>query len=240
MSDTAKPVRRTKLAKSRKDAKATQPNSAAPVNKTRRLEIVRVPGKTDDRVLADVVTDGLATNASTAIRYIQYEHGDVSLTDLVASLRDQGGAVNRGDLASAERMLSSQVVALNAIFCEMARRAALNMGEYLGPTEVYARLALKAQSQARATIETLAAIKNPPAVFARQANINNGGQQQVNNGVAARPVPFASRARDPESSETELLGATDGERMDPGAAGASSRADQVLAPVGAIDGTANG
>src|SRR5688572_22987505 len=130
--NTAKPVNSRKTTKSAKDTKAAQPNSVVPANKTRRLEIVIPKGKTADRAVADVITDGLASNASTAIRYIHSEHGDVSLTDLVASLRDQGDAVNRGDLASAERMLSSQVVALNAIFCEMARRAALNMGDYLG------------------------------------------------------------------------------------------------------------
>ena len=74
----------------------------------------------------------------------------MSLTELVASLRDQGEAVNRGDLAAAERMLSAQAVALNAVFSEMARRAALNMGTNLGATEAYMRLALKAQSQSRA------------------------------------------------------------------------------------------
>lgn len=41
------------------------------------------------------------------------------------------------------------------------------------------------QSQSRASIETLAVIKNPPLVFAQQANIANG-PQQVNSGVAPR------------------------------------------------------
>jgi hypothetical protein len=47
------------------------------------------------------------------------------------------------------------------------------------------RIALRAQSQCRATLETLAAIKNPPIVYARQANITSG-PQQVNNGVPAQ------------------------------------------------------
>ena len=72
-------------------------------------------------------------------------------------------------------------VALNAMFAELARRAALNMGQHLDVTDRYLRLALKAQSQSRATIETLAAIKNPPTVFARQMNVAHG-PQQVNNG----------------------------------------------------------
>src|SRR5690606_26950893 len=55
----------------------------------------------------------------------------------------------------------------------------------------YMRLALKAQSQCRTTLETLAAIKNPPVVFAKQANIAHG-PQQVNNGSAA---DFATSTR---------------------------------------------
>ena len=45
------------------------------------------------------------------------------------------------------------------------------------------RLALKAQSQCRATIEALTNIKNPrPVAYVRQANI--GQAVQVNNGGA--------------------------------------------------------
>lgn len=161
--------------------KSAAPAAPALVEKSRRLEIQAVPGKTDDRQISDLISEGIATNASTAIRFIGYDHAEVSLTDMVASLKEQGQAVNRGDMAGAERMLSAQAVALNAMFAELARRAALNMGQHLDVTDRYLRLALKAQSQSRATIETLAAIKNPPTVFARQMNVAHG-PQQVNNG----------------------------------------------------------
>jgi hypothetical protein len=49
-----------------------------------------------------------------------------------------------------------------------------------GVIENYMRMAMRAQNQCRMTLETLATIKNPPVVFAKQANINNGGQKQVN------------------------------------------------------------
>jgi hypothetical protein len=222
---------------------APAPARVAPVDKTRQLQVIRDPSKTEDRQFADLVSDGLASNASTAIRFIKQEQGDVSLTELVASLRDQGAAVNRGDLAAAERMLSAQAVALNAVFAEMARRAALNMGEHLGATESYMRLALKAQSQSRATVETLAAIKNPPVVFARQANINNGGQQQVNNGAAPDHASNSAQARACASAhaakapieQTELLEASDGQRLDARATGAPSGADPHLATLARID-----
>jgi hypothetical protein len=55
-------------------------------------------------------------------------------------------------------------------------------GEYIDAADRYMRLALKAQGQCRATLETLAAIKNPPVVIARQANVSHG-PQQINNTV---------------------------------------------------------
>ena len=97
------------------------------------------------------------------------------------------------------------------------------------------RLALKAQGQCRATLETLAAIKNPPVVFARQANINNGGQQQVNNGALPAISEEPTHAVKPEFRQTGLLGASDGQWMDTRAAGTAGSADPHLAPMGAID-----
>ena len=139
------------------------------------------PGETEDRAVAGMMGRGLVTNASTAIRFLDAEFADLSLMDMTRELREQGEGVNRGDFAVSEKMLNGQAVALNAMFGELARRAALNMGEHLSAAETYMRLALKSQAQCRATIETLAAMKNPPVVFARQANISNG-PQQVNNG----------------------------------------------------------
>jgi len=55
----------------------------------------------------------------------------------------------------------AQAHTLDAIFGSCARRAALNMGTYLNTAETYLRLGLKAQSQCRTTLETLANIKNP-------------------------------------------------------------------------------
>ena len=224
-------------AKTSKTAKAQAtpaPADAAPVDKTRHLQVVRDPSKTEDRQFADLVTDGLATNAATAIRFIKSEHGDVSLTELVASMRDQGEAVNRGDLAAAERMLSAQAVALNAVFSDMARVAQMNI--FIAPefADRCLRLALKAQSQSRATVETLATIKNPPVVFARQANINNGGQQQVNNGSAAPMPGQPSHAAETAIEPSKLLEAPNGERMDFGTKGKASRAHPRMATVGAI------
>lgn len=217
----------------------TKPKAmAAPVPKSRRLDLVARPGATEDRLIADLVADGEATNASTALRFVEADHGELSLNDMVKSLRTHGEAINRGDLSAAERMLSSQAVALNAIFGELARRAALNMGTHLGATESYLRLALKAQSQSRATVETLAAIKNPPAVFARQANINNGGQQQVNNGPVQPSrdelADAHAQAKKTQTEQTELLEAGNGKRLDTRTSRTASTAHSHMEAVGQI------
>jgi hypothetical protein len=248
----------TKKARGMKTIKGNQggePNSApssAPARlseatpKSRRLEVPAREGVSPDRAITDMLTAGEVTNATTLVKYAAADHGELSLTDMVASLREHGQAVNRGDLRAAEAMLASQAVALNAMFAELARRAAVNMGTYLDAAETYLRLALKAQSQSRATVETLAAIKNPPVVFARQANINNGGQQQVNNGAAevSRPIRAGAGAHAAISTaeQTELLEANNGQGVNNGSApslppspapqGVSGQCGALLTPEG--------
>jgi hypothetical protein len=238
---TAKNVK----AASRVKASKAMPAATAPatVNKSRHLQMTSEPGKTTDRLMTDIVSQGLATNATVTARFSCADFGELSLTDMVASLRECGDAANRGDLTSAERMLHSQAVALNAIFGELARRAALNMGEYLPATETYLRLALKAQGQSRATLETLAAIKNPTVVFARQANINNGGQQQVNNGAAPENAAVRAGAHGHTANSAiqpnEQSGGTDELLTDARASQTTSRAHPGLEPVEEVNRAAN-
>lgn len=210
-----------------------------PTPKSRHLESPGRPGESDGRRTADLVAEGEATNALTALRFVSADQGGYSPIDMVNALRARGEAINRGDLSAAERMLNSQAVALNAIFAELARRAALNMGTHLGATETYMRLALKAQSQSRATVEALAAMKCPPLVFAQQANIAHGPQQVNNRGAAnaAKYAPVGARPRETTFTPNELFEGTQhgGAQLDTRATEATGRAHQVLAPVGAIN-----
>ena len=91
----------------------------------------------------------------------------------------------------------------------------------------------RTKSQSRATIETLAEIKNPRQVsFVKQANIA-GGNQQVNNGI---PPSRAGENEIPPSKQSgyehELL-------PNAGASAPARRVDPTLEAVGAIDGTPN-
>jgi hypothetical protein len=130
--------------------------------------------------------------------------GPLDMTACVEMFVQSANALSKNGTKELENMLLSQATALQAIFYEMARRSALNMGEYIEPTEVYLRLALKAQSQCRATIETLAEIKNPRPVYLnpKQVNVANG-PQQVNNGP--RPADPTTRAEENEIPANKLL-----------------------------------
>jgi hypothetical protein len=102
----------------------------------------------------------------------------------------------------------------------------------LEPFERIMRLALKVQSQRWATVETLAAVKNPPMLFAKQANVTSG-PQQVNNRIA---VPMRSRAPENEIGPTELLERKRGDEwLDGGAAGAAGEVDTSAEAVGAVN-----
>lgn len=155
--------------------------------------------------------------------------GTQSVHDLVQPLRENIKDVQGGNLARADAMLISQAYALQTIFTELSRRAALNMGEHLGAVETYLRLALKAQAQCTRTLEVLAAMKNPPVVFAKQANIAHG-HQQVNNAPA--------RVENTKA-ENELLRDQDAE-MDTRAASAASIVNSELEAMDALNRGENG
>lgn len=99
---------------------------------------------------------------------------------LLDALREQTQVVQQGDMKVAEAMLINQATALQSLFVKLTETG-LKTG-MLRQQETALRLALKAQSQCRATLETLANIKNPPVVYAKQANVTTG-PQQINNGV---------------------------------------------------------
>lgn len=113
-----------------------------------------------------------------------------SATAIADALRRRAASIHSNDMREAESTLVIQATSLDAIFNRFAFLAAQQVGTSLDGTERYLRLALKAQAQSARTLEVLAAMKNP-TVFARQANVNMGGQQQVNNGVEP-PGPTAA------------------------------------------------
>jgi hypothetical protein len=146
-----------------------------------------------ERIKADFAQSTIAANTQTVRLFAKNQHGIVDVTESLALMTDKVAAVQSGNLSGTEATLTAQAVALDVIFNELARRAAINMGEHLDATETYMRLALKAQNQCRATLQTLGELKNPRQVaFVNQANISHG-HQQVNNHQACRRPPDESK-----------------------------------------------
>lgn len=195
------------------------------------LRVERQPTEAPADALAHTA---LRPTVQAALTLMEYNKGfgEMSISTLVDDLGKQCKLASDGDLARTEALLIAQAHTLDAIFNNLSRRAALNMGEYMNAAEAYMRLALKAQTQCRATLETLATIKNPQSVaFVRQANIAHG-PQQVNN--APPPPAEASPSRESENQPDKLLEHRHGERLDFGTAGATSGADWQMETVGAI------
>ncbi|WP_382155500.1 hypothetical protein [Hydrogenophaga sp. ANAO-22] len=226
-----------------KPSKKVAPSPADSSKEPPASNVLQIEGDPKDmeKLYAESAVSGMVSNMMLMQSFGKRVNGDVGITPAVKALRATMKDVHAGNLQSSETLLYSQAVALNAMFAEMACRSALNMGSYPQAAESYMRLALKAQSQCRNTLETLANIKNPPVVFARQANISNG-PQQVNNGTASH-FETSTRAHAPaqacgenENQQTKLLDGTQhgSTVLDAGTAGTTARGHQAMEAVGAV------
>ena len=178
-------------------------------------------GMNQSELMAAVVTRSVMA-APTLKAYSGCDDA-LEVSDLVNELRKAGDEAVSGDLNRMERMLVKQAMTLDAIFNNLAQRSSRQ--DYMKQMETYLRLALKAQSQSRATAEALALMKNPQP-YIRQANMTTG-PQQINNGSAAQ-----SSARNIQSEPNKLLEADHGNYLDTRAQGAAGRANPHMATVG--------
>jgi hypothetical protein len=207
----------------------TKANPPALPNPDDVLRMSVPPGEREGAALARLAIRPSVSAAQT-IKQAARPGFDLGLQSVIDALREQTDALTKGDLSRFEAMLAIQAHTLDALGNYLARRAMTNATEgYLDASETYMRLALRAFSGCRANVETLATMKNPPALaIVRQANIGNA--VQVNNGTAppSRARAFA------ENSPNELLGVSDGERVDGGATATTGASHHELATVGAV------
>jgi len=190
--------------------------------------------KQSGRPIATAMAASGSANAAAVITEYGKAFGEQDTTDLILLLSDLNDLVRQGDLSNVEAMLYGQAIALQSIFANLARRATRQ--QYLKHEQTYLGLGLKAQSQSRATLETLVMMKNPaPVAFVRQANI--GQAVQVNNGPAARAgAAEAARARENENLQSKLSGGGNQLPEDTGASTLAGGTDPQMEAVGAING----
>lgn len=190
------------------------------------------PGVTEEEKKAELMVEGLALNAMVGLAFSP-KLATLDLTEVFAKVLERAKEVTNRDTKNQESMLAGQIISMNAIYTDLAIIARQNISNAV-VFERLMRLALKAQSNCRATAEALAAIQNPPTVFARQANFANG-PQQINNGSSPASL---SRARNSELGQNKLLEAN-GERLDTGTAQEAGNRDSQLETVEALNGTTN-
>ena len=216
---------------------------------TRKPKGNEVPAaaKPDEKPSAAIARAVLRPTVQAALTLKEYgkAFGDLDLPGLIEELRAQTEAASAGDLGRGEAMLATQAHILDAIFNNLAQSAI--RAEFMDNLDRYLKLALRAQSQCRATWEALAAIKNPPTMgYVKQANIAHG-HQQVNNAASGTATDDASPARETpdvqnklleksdDHVQNKLLEKSDDQRLDIRAEGAAGRVDPALAPLGKVD-----
>jgi hypothetical protein len=145
------------------------------------VDVFGVLGETGARSLARALTEPGMRHAGAvnafASRAIGGEIERPGAGDFADALTE---ALKRaGDPKDSKRMLAAQAIALDVTFTEMLRRSALNLADYPDAAERYLRLALKTQANARATLETIHRLSEPPPAQPRYVRLGDGSQAVI-------------------------------------------------------------
>jgi hypothetical protein len=134
--------------------------------------------------LARTMLDPGAHHALAAGEFVAKALGDLIAPGVGDFQKAMDLALDRaGDPKAARRMLAAQAVALDSVFCELTRRAGGNLGTYPEAVDRYLRLAMKAQANARATLETIHRLSEPPPAPPRYVSVRDGGQAVIGDQI---------------------------------------------------------
>ena len=141
----------------------------------------------------------------------------LDVPQLMAVLKAESGRLSEGKSEDVGPILANQAIALQSLFARLTERA-LSQNS-MSNIEAFMKLALRAQSQCRATLEALASLNKPPSIHAFQANVATN--QQINY------------------SQNQLLGDNHELRQDSGTSGAEKAVNPEMEAVGKVDGAEN-
>ena len=217
---------------SKSDKKPDAPKSGLPSQRLNRKAVPCIAGVTPEETALNFANLMISPEMASFRVITNRERSELmerlDTPALIEALRQQTKTVHKGDLRAAEAMLMNQATALQSLFVKLAETGL--QADLLRQQETALRLALKAQSQCRATLETLANIKNPPVVYAKQANVTTG-PQQINNGPT---TPTGTRENVFEENKLKELNHEKQQGLDagaPGTAGGTHPGAKALAAV---------
>jgi hypothetical protein len=151
---------------------------------------------------------------------------EMAIVDVASELSANIKDIQSGNMQSIEAMLVGQAQALQTMFVSLGRQAASKT--QLAQYTAFMNLALKAQSQSRATIQALTELKYPKqATYVNQANIANGNQQ-VNN---AKCTHAPTHAKAILNQPNELLSEINNAEMDNRRTATTNGTDKEMATV---------
>jgi hypothetical protein len=146
------------------------------------LEVDAKDGEERELLMARIALEPGTRHAAVSSNFAAGIFSDNHQTPIKSGVTVMGDAMAQaraGDKALASNLLAAQAMALDSMFTELARRSAANLGHYIDAADRYMRLALKAQSNCRATLEALAKLHQPREQTVKHVHVNEGGQAIV-------------------------------------------------------------
>jgi hypothetical protein len=151
--------------------------------KAKPLRVQMREGETEAAAMARLMVDPFLRHgivgSALSDKMVGKLPGEPGFDDFSKAIRAKAVDNATGVKPLASALLSAQALSLDALFTELSRRATMNMGEYPQSAERYARLAFKAQSNCRASLEALAKLHQPREQTVRHVHVNEGGQAIV-------------------------------------------------------------
>jgi hypothetical protein len=96
----------------------------------------------------------------------------------IATIEAESARIQAHDLSAVEAVFASQALALDTLFTQLARGSMYDTNLWPEPL----RLALRAQSQSRATLSTLLSLIHPRAAASRTRGAKNSREQSEGSG----------------------------------------------------------
>lgn len=190
-------------------AKAKNTDGAAKARGDKVLEIKPKKGEEHDATIARLALEPGPRHAAlgnTFAANLFSPNHTLPITESTAVLGNAMARARDGDKALASDILAAQAVVLDAMFTELGGRAAANMGQYINAAERYMRLALKAQTNCRATLEALGKLHQPREQTVKHVHVNQGGQAIVADNIHQHAGGRKNGKSDEQSHTTGAAG----------------------------------